>query len=133
MRQQQPSGPELTIDEPFELAEDDLVEIQATSDLKWSVPPAAYMAVGPNYTELVDPVWCEEPTLVMSADQSKELLEQVAAQLEEDRLAEHLLAGIHTRPTVRSMQAVVPPSRPAPEVEVVDSQGRRVEAGQWNS
>lgn len=127
MRQQQPSGPELTIDEPFELSEADLVEV--ASDLKWSVPPAAFVAVGPNGNELVDPTWCSEPTRIMSPEQTQALLEEVR---ESQRLEQHLLQDIHTRPTVRSMQAVVPPSRPAPEVEVVDSQGRRVEAEQWS-
>lgn len=129
MRQQQPSGPELTIDEPFELSPEDLVEVSA--ELKWSVPPEAFVAVGPHGNELVDPSWCSEPTRIMSKEQTQALLEEVR---ESQRLEQHLLQGIHTRPTVRSMQAVsMPPSRPTPEVEVVDSQGRRVEAGQWNT
>lgn len=129
MRQQQPSGPELTIDEPFDLDEADLIE----EDLNWSAPPKPPTLIPgrfntPGGNELVDPLWCEEPTLVMSADQSKELLQLVAEQVEEERLARHLLQGIHTRPTVRSMEAVsMPSSRPVPPVEVVEA------SGQWNT
>lgn len=129
MRQQQASGPELTIDEPFELEDEDLMLVE---ELSWSAPPRPPTLIPgrfntPGGNELVDPLWCEEPTLVMSADQSKELLELVAQQVEEERLAQHLVQGIHTRPTVRSMEAVsMPSSRPVPPVEVV-------EVGQWNT
>ena len=126
MRQQQPSGPELTIDEPFELNSSDLVD-EVPIDLlpsRRTNRPTAYVAVGPNGTELVDPIWCEEPTVVMSADQSQELLEQVRAELAAEELTKELVRGLHTRPTVRSMQAVsMPPSRPVPPVEVVEASG----------
>ena len=127
--------PELTIDEPFELsssdlelAEEDALPIELLPSRR-TVPPVSalnYTVAGPRGNELVDPAWCEEQTVVMSADQLNQILEQ-------ERLTQELVKNLHTRPTVRSMQAVVPPSRPCPEVTVVDSQGRRLEPDQWNT
>jgi hypothetical protein len=88
-------------------------------------PPSLHLerAVGtPTGDELVDEAWCEEPTRVMQREELDRLLEQERLRL---RLTQQQL---HTRPTVRSMQAVYPPSsRPEPVVEVVDSSGRRVD------
>jgi len=125
--------PQLTIDEPFELSSSDLEEEPLAIDLlpsRRTVPPGSLnmTVAGPNGNELVDLSWCNEPTRIMSKEQTQALLEEVR---ESQRLEQHLMQGIHTRPTVRSMQAVVPPSRPCTEVEVVDSQGRKVEADQW--
>lgn len=87
-----------------------------------STPPTVVKAItGPNgRQELVDPAWLEEKTLVMDR-------EELARLVEAEQLTHRLTRELHTRPTVRSMEAVMPPSRPVPPVEVVDSQGRRVE------
>lgn len=88
-----------------------------------SPPPTVGTAItGPNGSqELVDLDWLEERTLVMDRAELDRLLEA-------ERLTQLLRTQLHTRPTVRSMEAVnLPPSRPVPEVEVVDSHGRRVE------
>lgn len=90
------------------------------------VPKSSQVPLAPEINtpwgnELVHPDWLEEPTRVMGREELDRLLEQ-------ERLVHQLTQGIHTRPTVRSMQAVYPPSsRPEPTVTVVDSQGRRVE------
>lgn len=105
---------ELLVDDPFELASSDLEEIRPPT----LVPPRLNTPGAGE--ELVDPAWLEEKTMVMDAA----VLEQL---VHNERLVRELTQSLHTRPTVRSMQAVVPPStRPDPVVEVVDSQGRPV-------
>lgn len=102
------AGPQqqLSLDEPF---------------LASTPPTVGHAVTGPNgRQELVDPSWLEEQTLVMDRAELDRLLEA-------ERLVHRLTRELHTRPTVRSMEAVMPPSRPVPPVEVVDSQGRRVE------
>lgn len=114
MRQRQDSGPTLEIDEPFELSSTDLEEFRPATLL----PPKLNTPGGRE--ELVDPSWLEEQTVIMSRDELENLLQG-------EKLVRELTQSLHTRPTVRSMQAVMPPSqRPDPVVEVVDSQGRPV-------
>lgn len=103
----------MKLDEPFEPLSLDLAGS--------SVPPVAPEINSPWENELVHPDWLEEPTRVMKREELDRLLEQ-------ERLVQELVRNLHTRPTVRSMQAVLPPSsRPPVEVTVVDSGGRPVE------
>ena len=93
----------LELDHPFELQESDLEEIRPMTLL----PPRLNTPGGGE--ELVDPAWLEEQTLVMPQAELAKLLEQ-------EQLVHKLTADLHTRPTVRSMEAVVPLSRrPPPE------------------
>lgn len=103
MRQQQDSGPQLEIDEPFELSETDLEEFRPVTVL----PPRLNTPGGSQ--ELVDPAWLEEPTLVMPAEQVQELLREMCP---------------HRTKTLPSMVAVVVPAaypsqRPQLLVELV--------------
>lgn len=127
MKKQQVSDPELTITalDATELDSSDLELDDPFVELSWSTPPAKSPTLipvrmnTPNGDELCDPSWCEEPTRVMSKEETDRLLEQVR---ESQRLEQLFSQGIHTRPTVRSMQAVsMPPSRPVPEVTVVEA------------
>lgn len=89
-------------------------ELELDEPFLASVPPKSMVAVPtPAGNEIVDPRDCEEPTRVMTREELDRLLD------------------LDRRPTVRSMQAVYPPSsRPEPVVEVVDlsaEPGRRVQ------
>lgn len=91
-----------TLDDPFQKGAFPLSRRRPQSVTMQCVVPC------PRGEELVDPSWLEEATVVMSRQQLEVLL-----------LKETLLANLHTRPTQRSMQAVVPPSnRPPPESQV---------------
>lgn len=96
----------LSLDEPFLPPES-------------GIPTATVLAGPCGRQELVDPRWLEEQTLVMDRAELDRLLEA-------EKLTRRLTQELHTRPTVRSMEAVLPPSRPVPEVTVVDSQGNRL-------
>lgn len=93
----------LELDHPFELSESDLEEIRPAT----LVPPKLNTPGGRE--ELVDPAWLEEPTLVMSPEQTEELRKQCCP---------------HRSKTLPSMVAVVVPAaypsqRPQLLVELV--------------
>lgn len=84
-----------TVDEPFS---EELPFPLSQQQLKRS-PSVTMLCVVPcpRGDKLVDPSWLEEETVIMSREQLEYLL------------------GVDRRPTVRSMQAVMPPSsRPDP-------------------
>lgn len=81
------------LDEPF----------PETPPLPLSTPPLDHWAIvsTPKGEEIVEKSWTDEPTRVMTKEEIDALL------------------SIHTRPTLRSMEAVMPPSsRPPPESQV---------------
>lgn len=107
----------ITMSALTELDEPDFVPFDLPKG-KPSIMPSVLVTT-PMGNEIVDPSWCDEPTRMLSIDEVLLLVRET----EKIALAERLVSGLHTRPTVRSMVAVnMPPSsrRAEPVVEIVE-------------
>jgi len=105
----------LELDEPFIV--EPIIELRPERRTNPPPPMSSMPATGmlvnsPTGPEMVYTDWCDEQTMVMSLEEVNELLEQTR---EPNKLAAFLAGDLHTRPTVKSMAAVMPPSsRPDP-------------------